>query len=950
MSAWGVAVLLSWLSCCGSALWRYYSNSPNYNIFSTRSAIRLEYEGTSFSEWSVPETCSMEDKRSPTTELRCSSPGIQAIKPIVTGPDEEERYLYVDSSNTCFMWHYRAIPVFENLTHVLIIWVFDPENADPDELLGTAEAPSRNSIVLSTQLATLGQKPTIFTILRRKVYMADANMNDGTWRITVPMTIDDVLKEIRGNQVTFQDCFIADHFFLLISSLPTFPEIPGFLPISSQAGSQLISSWNPCVPSYAVVVADTETYQTNDSFRTWTRIRVPPNILSDDERQSVSHVTLFHSGIFFVINGILYLKHFHAFRRLGRNENIPDDGIMGITTRKWCWINYLLKNERRRSEVVLWTENEVYFGYFTLEFVRIITTAELKILLNLPPSATLTVHNVEYTGHPLELAVLLNYCTTCTVTKSICIVIYNEDSRQWAFQDFTLDVPMDTFLVPHFLFAASPELVLHDKHRIYYCYHNFTVTGVLQTPTENGNLSMLSNESIIHEVFVDYYGNIMVKMENNIIFYFKMSITDAVKLHEWVNNTIRTTILLSTSGHIYILCALDNDTIYAQEYPLKLEAQSIAFKTEEKCPYTAFNNDISRIFYFLDKGDVLRLWTQLVYPDNVGLYTIVEYYGPKILKIKRYTHYEIAFGHCTKTLTLTFFQNINYEGVDNYFQLQDQNTGLLLVQLRPSAYSKTCTRAHKVFQIAIGCDMHKYIRVKGFSKNECLHHDFTYVIEKSYLRHRPSENLRIRYEWEDYGCPLRLEATDKFQPVIQLFNDDGFLKDVQVNFIVWEIHGRDDYSFNTTMKESGCVNEAQTWKSMIELNKDLPLEEVWGPQNYRHCFSYVIGKPGDLTQPYEIINSSNNNYIIWPLGLSGMYVFRVKILDPNFSFCNLTAIFAIETVGAIPSPSAYLVAAFLFILMLLVLTLLVLSYFRYMNIYRQHIYEPLHKPPKPKES
>ncbi|XP_012499791.1 PREDICTED: uncharacterized protein C1orf101 homolog [Propithecus coquereli] len=950
MSVPGVGVLLSWLSCCSLALWRYYSNSPNYNIFSTRSTIKLEYEGTSFSEWSVPETCSMQDKRSPTTELRCSSPGIQAIKPIVAGPDEEERYLYVDSSHTCFMWHYRTISFFENLTHVIIIWVFDPEHANPDELLGNAEEPSRNSIVLSTQLATLGQKPTIFTILRRKVYVPDGNINNGTWRITVPMTRDDVLKEIKGNQVTFQDCFIADAFFLLTSSLLTMPEIPGFLPISSQTGSQLISSWNPCVPSCAVVVADTETYQTNDSFHTWTRIRVPPNVLSDDERQSVAHVTLLHDGIFFIINGILYLKSFHAFKRLGRNENIPDGGIMGITSRKWCWIKYLLKNKGRRSNMVIWTENEVYLGYTSLEFVRIVTTAELKILLNLSPSATLTVHNIEYTGHPLELAVLLNYCIMCTVTKNIFIVIYNEDTKQWVFQDFMLDVPIDSFLVPHFLFSATPELVMHDKHRIYYCYHNFTVTGVLQTPTENGNLSMLSNDSIIHEVFVDYYGNIVVKMENNIIFYFKMSITDAIKLHVWVNSTIRTTFLLRTSGHIYLLHAFDNGTIQAQEYPLKLEAQSIAFKTKDKCPYTAFNNNVARIFYFLDKRDILNMWTQLVYPENVGLYTIVELYGPKILKIQQYTHYEIAFGHCTKTLTLTFSQNINYEGVDNYFQLQDQNTGLLLIQLRPSAYSKTCARAHKVFQMAVGCDIYKYITVKGFSKKGCLYHDFTYVIEKSYLRHRPSQNLKVRYDWEEYGCPLRLEFTEKFQPVIQLFNDNGFIQDVEANFIVWEIHGRDDYSFNTTMKQNGCLSEAQTWKSMIELNKHLPLEEVWGPQNYRHCFSYAVGKPGDLTQPYEIINSSNNNHIFWPLGHSGMYVFRVKILDPNYSFCNLTAVFAIETFGAIPSPGAYLVAAFLFILMLLFFTLLVLSYFRYMNIYRRHIYEPLHKPPKPKKS
>lgn len=53
-------------------------------------------------------------------------------------------------------------------------------------------------------------------------------------------------------------------------------------------------------------------------------------------------------------------------------------------------------------------------------------------------------------------------------------------------------------------------------------------------------------------------------------------------------------------------------------------------------------------------------------------------------------------------------------------------------------------------------------------------------------------------------------------------------------------------------------------------------------QNYRTCFSYAIGKPGDLNQPYEIINSTNRNHLLWPMDHSGMYVFRVRVLDPNF--------------------------------------------------------------------
>ncbi|KAF4018360.1 hypothetical protein G4228_009855 [Cervus hanglu yarkandensis] len=672
MSASGMAVLLSWLSCCGSALWRYYSNSPNYDIFSTRSTIKLEYEGTLFSEWSAPATCSIKNKRLPKTELRCSSPGIHAIKPIVSGPDlEEERYLPVDSSHICFLWYYKAINFVHNLT----------------------------------------------------------------------------------------------------------------------------------------------------------------------------------------------------------------------------------QDKERRSDMAIWTENEVYLGYTLLKFVKIVTTEKLKGLLNMSPTATLTIHNVEYTGHPLELALLLNYCIICNTSKTIYLVIYNEDTIQWVFQDFALDVTIDTFLIPYFLYSAMPELLLWDKHRVYYYYHNFTDTGVLQTTTEFGNLSRLSQNSIIHNVLMDYYGNIVVKMENNVMFYFKFKVKDAIKLHLWTNSTVKSLVCFKPSGNMYLLYVFENGKIYPEDYPLKLEAQSITFKTKEKCPYMAFHNDIIHFSYLLDKGQNLSVWAQIVYPENIGLYIIVESYGPKILEMKDKIHYEIASGYCSKTMTITFSQNINYEAVDDYFKLQYENTGLLLVHVRPSELAKTC----------------------------------------------PISQKRVKYNWDKYGCPLRVDFREKFRPLVQLYNDNGYVEDVEVNFIVWEIHGRDDYSFNNTMKKSGCLNEAQTWNSMIELNKHLPLEEVWGPENYKHCFSYAIGKPGDLSQPYEIINKSNYNHLVWPLDHSGMYVFRVKILDPNYSFCNLTTIFAIETFGVIPSPNAYTVAAFLFLLMLLFFSILILSYFHYMRIYRKQIYEPLHK-------
>ncbi|XP_012410863.1 cation channel sperm-associated auxiliary subunit epsilon [Trichechus manatus latirostris] len=888
----------------------YYTNSPNFCIFNIRSTIHLEYEGTSFSEWSVSAPCSVKDRRSTKTELRCSSPGYHHIKPIVTGPVKESRYLSVDNSQICFLWYYRVN--YFNFPEVIFIWVYDPENADHDELLWKANEPSLNSIILTKQFTALGQKPAIYTILRRKQYFPTEPLKNGVWKISIPMRKDDIVKNIVGNKVAFQDCFVADFVFLLTLPVMTIPEIPGYLPLSTPSGSQLIVDWDACVPSAAVVVTEMETFQTNDSFLTWTKIRVPPGILNDDERHHVTDMCLSEGRIFFIINGILYLKDFLKFTRLGRNENLPDDGIIGITSRRWCWVNYLFKSQGKRSSMAVWTENEVYLGspyqpsdtrqqepYNLFRFNKIITTTELKNLLRLSSTASLTIHSVDYTAHPLELALLLSYCVACTSSKKIYLVIYNEDTKQWMYQDFALDVPIDSFLVSHFLYSATPELLLSDKHRIYYSYHNFTVSGILQAPVENGNLSRLSQNSSIHDVFLDYFGNIVIKMENNIMFYSKVNIEDVIQLHSWTNKAIQSFFGLDISGQLYFVYIFENGTLQPQKYPLQLEAQSVIFQTNENCPYIAFHTSLTRIFYVLDKREVLSFWVQVTYPESSGLYIILESYGPKIIKEKRKFTFEVILGYCTKTMYVTFSQAVNYEAVDDYFKLQDQTSGLVLFNFRPSKYSKACTAPKKVIQVAVGCNSKKYIAVKG---------------------------QKVKYDWESYGCPLRLDFRKKFKPSIQ------FLGAPSSRAVLHDLGA-------TSL--SGCLNEAQTWKSMTELNKHLPLEKAWGPENYKHCFSYAIGKPGDLNQPYEIINKSNYNHIIWPLDHSGMYVFSVKILDPNYSFCNLTAIFAIETFGLITRPNGYLVASFLFLLMLLFFSILVLSYLHYMKIYRQYIYEPL---------
>lgn len=156
--------------------------------------------------------------------------------------------------------------------------------------------------------------------------------------------------------------------------------------------------------------------------------------------------------------------------------------------------------------------------------------------------------------------------------------------------------------------------------------------------------------------FPDYYGNILVKMENNFLFHSKINIRDAVKLHLWTNTLTKSALFWNSVNEINFVHVLGNGTPYVREYSIGLEVQSITFKTKEKCPFVMFHTNIHHVFYLLDKGESLSFWARIVYPENNGLYIIVEPYGPKLLREKYTVNYEIASGFCTKTLVSFYFK------------------------------------------------------------------------------------------------------------------------------------------------------------------------------------------------------------------------------------------------------------------------------------------------------
>uniref|UniRef100_A0A8C4JQC3 Uncharacterized protein n=2 Tax=Dromaius novaehollandiae TaxID=8790 RepID=A0A8C4JQC3_DRONO len=357
---------------------------------------------------------------------------------------------------------------------------------------------------------------------------------------------------------------------------------------------------------------------------------------------------------------------------------------------------------------------------------------------------------------------------------------------------------------------------------------------------------------------------------------------------------------LNPSASVYVLL-IDGSNIYRQTYPLETEIFSSTFRSEISCSIIAFQHNMDFNVYYLDMGDELTFWSQIVFEDSVDISTYLEVYRPDLLLLKGSSKYEIGRGICTKNETFTFYHEIDYTLESNYTKALELTSGVVSIELQPSVFEATCELRSQVSHIFVGCPPGRHIIVERPSDVVCQKHDFTtYRIPGKFLWHATAEDKIAYYDWDNYGCLMELHYERYFQPVISMYDGNKYVRRVETNFVLWEMQGRNDYGYTSSMKEEGCLYKAQSWPMMLNGSKNSTLDEIWGPQNYRSCFVFHQNSTDEgLYEQYQILNRTSTNSIVWATSHSGIYVFRVRILDPNYSFCDLKTFFAVRTYGII---------------------------------------------------
>ncbi|XP_070590170.1 cation channel sperm-associated auxiliary subunit epsilon-like [Erythrolamprus reginae] len=834
---------------------------------------------------------------------------------------------------SCFLWYiyqdeYRLLD--DQPTQILKLWLFDPDKADSMEQKNTATSPAVYSSILSKQFWNLGQEPSIRTLYTGMEYYSQSFVN-GTWTFELPSETNDNIATIIGKTVTFQDCFVQDISFSISHPIYKLGSKTG-ISVTLPHGMEPMVDWHSCYPRSAVISTVDGLFHTSNGFLNVDEIKFPPNLVPSSMIKKVRGAKVFYPNVLILIENMLYQARIGEVINIG-NIYFPNIKIIGIQAQTWCSGEYpLLENEL--SGIIIWSQDKVFLGYPGNKFHQLITVGLLKEKLKLQRTANLSVVYACYDSLIASIAILIE-CTGCLRKKILHLVIYKEDTQLWILKEFSLDLPAFGSMHMEVMPSALTSMILWDDDNIYYTYYDHKYYGYLQDFQTKVKFSAKSRRTKIHQIAIDFFGNVIIKLQNNELFFFKFEVEEVLKLTPWENEHKKFLFYFNPSGDMFLV-TINGTKINRQEYPLKLEVLSSAAKVDDVCPFIAFENNLNLQVHYIDMGDKVTFWGQIVFLENKGLSVSVEIYRPELLKTKELIIYEIARGICTKNKTVTFYHETDYSELLDYQLQLSLSKGVMTFEFQPSETGNTCLTKPMLSHIYVGCPPWKKIIVSNKS-SDC--ENFTFTIPWLYLRDKShKKDKEVIFDVNKYGCPIQIHYTQDFLPRVEIYVDEKTLKPVDANYILWEMSERTDFVYKASMEKILCLHAAQTWEEMIKLsNKSIEttedISEIWGPHNYRSCFIKRSGLLRKLDKKYEILNRSGLNYLTWPQH-SSTYIFKLIIVDPNFSFCNLSTYFAVQTYGIVPRPSWIHVVGWSIFLMTLFWGALLYSYFRYVKVFR----------------
>ncbi|XP_007902293.1 cation channel sperm-associated protein subunit epsilon isoform X5 [Callorhinchus milii] len=883
----------------------YWTNMEGRVLFDTRNSINLEYEGDSFIQWVIPDSCVINSLRTPKAVLHCSKSGMHKIE-------------------------------LRLKKKALRIWIIDPENAVVSELNKKAESPCLVSRVLTKEFYSLGQELILTMNPTSHIYKSIFKYKKGYWKVDIYNITKEIILTISGKPVIFEDLFIKDSFYSLENS-GTMGEVKkgGYLALKQFPGRNPLLIYHPCSDSCSLILTEFGTFLTNDRFITSEELKIVPTDLKPLNLQEVRAAAFLESDILFLVGDAVYLRRPKGFYlQLGPESGLPTEGLIGLLGRSHCDAVYPLKAGKKvLIAVLVWSRNSIYVGNINATFTRFNELKQSLSILNMPLDSNIDIVTVAFASRPVEFSILIQ--AVYQDYKRLMLIIVNDEENRWILSAMFSKLVNDSLplnpLHMEFISSALSSVFVWNNNTIFYNLHDDKKNGKMHVNLDE-NISHAAEGSIIEQLVIDSNLNIIIKMSNNMLLHGVVGSDELVRLHVWEREDAKVTLYLTLLDQLYMI-KVEDFKIRPTLYPLSMEKISSSLQTKSPpCPFIYFHHNKKSPIYNMDMTEELTFWAQIIYADNFGVEVEALILNHKLLELNYQINYQLHGRFYVNNKTITLTHNKDYRKAKNYMAAIKSTSGVLTLEFQPSMVSSSCIiSSNTISFISVGCPPRKHIKVQRDHPVKCTFHDKqSYIISRHHVTNSLIDILAY-YDKPRYGCPMQIHHKKSYKPTILLYIGEKLIEKVNVQYVIWEKYNRNDFSFNDSIKKVVCNSKTESI-----LVKDRPHKmNNWKESIINPCTEFDYPNTSYMT-----LNSSSDRFLTWPTDHNALFLFHVKIVDPNFSFCNLTATFAIETYGVIIRDDIILVISLVWTFILILLCIFGYSYYKYIKIFRGMLSKP----------
>ncbi|KAI9330104.1 cation channel sperm-associated protein subunit delta-domain-containing protein [Obelidium mucronatum] len=895
--------------------------------------------------------------------VTCGAAGVEALAVSSAAVAADTLFVTVGAPRGCFRWLLAAGArrvVAASATGVARVWVADPARLGAEEALGTAAAPSANSKALSTAFANVGEYPDVALAGTGAALLSVGDFNAaGYWEVTYSATsAHSLATTIKGHSISIMDCSIeplttmiyvqpASQSTWFTATTAAAGGSASFAVFSNACASNIMLATSNVYGSGNLAISMSYFLVTNEPVLTAAFNLDASGIKSIAASSLGVSILTTNSAVYYVD-----LNSTTAVRATGLSSTLTNIKSATICSTKSVSLN---------SHIVTWNNQAATtFFFYSLDGGKTFTKFDLASKLG--ASSTARIKDV------LISQQLLSYIVMVRDNSDDKLFVFNPflatASSAFVFSlstrliDATNAVPVSmTEGVGSLLFSGDALYLSPDFGQTM-----FPITLQSRNPALPA-AGLASGEYIKQTSISQDVREFAVLTSNNRIFYGKTGISVAIELSGGLlssqsaqigfDGLQRLIVYTPSSSASYVvsrIISIPNEVLSPRA--------PIASNPTLVCPYSSWTTDLLSD-YILDMGESFTITANV----TAGTTTVKDI----AMSFSNYSILSVNSSTSSATSNDALAPSSNLVTLSTTIQVSPRSnllSGTTQIGIRPNSANLACPNQFQTASCTVGCPTTRRMilrnpatngssLIRGHSYPSLTTLDCTKAPASIYLPpgtwvsdwttfSRPNYEKHMSYNCSSMGGPpIDVFYGTAFQPVLDVFDGDVFVKTVTANFGVWEVNGR-TFGYNLTNSKVGCRSAVQTWSGLFQAavavagGVAVEAGSVWGSNNYVNCFQ----DGGTLTNPndaYTIFNSTNKLGIVWTGGYDGIYVLTAKVLDSDFSYCSLTTTFAVNVYGApvAASVQAGIVIGFMF----LFCGILAGSYFWYLSERRREARE-----------